>query len=128
MTVSMRTPLGRVQGLGSAKAGVHHWWHQRLTALALIPLCLLFAVMVVWLVGEPHAVVADWLGSPVPGLLMLVMIVAGLYHLKLGMQVVIEDYVHSRLWHTWLQVKVTLGCAVLATACIVSVLKLALGG
>jgi succinate dehydrogenase / fumarate reductase membrane anchor subunit len=127
MTVSMRTPLGRVQGLGSAKAGVHHWWHQRLTALALIPLCLLFAVMVVWLVGEPHAVVADWLGSPVPGLLMLVMIVAGLYHLKLGMQVVIEDYVHTE----WLKlasiVVVMFGCILLGLACVLAVLSLILG-
>ena len=127
MTMSMRTPLGRVRGLGSAKTGVHHWWHQRLTALALIPLCLLFAVLLIWLAGEPHAVVAAWLGSPVTGALMLVMIVAGLYHLKLGMQVVIEDYVHTE----WLKlasiVVVTFGCVLLGLACVLAVLSLMFG-
>ena len=126
--MSIKTPAKRVHGLGSAKEGTHHWWMQRLTALLLVPLSLWFVASLWYLFGASRVELIDWLSGPISCTLMILLILAGFYHAKLGMQVVIEDYVHSRLWHTWLQVQVTLGCATLATACIVAVLKLALGG
>ena len=95
--MSLRTPLGRVRGLGSAKEGTAHWWAQRLTAIALVPLVLWFAVSLIVLAGADHATVAAWLRDPVAAVLMLLLILAGFHHAQLGMQVVIEDYVHSEV-------------------------------
>jgi succinate dehydrogenase / fumarate reductase membrane anchor subunit len=91
----MRSDLGRARGLGSAKEGVHHWWAQRLTAAALVPLTLWFIVGVVGLSGASHAAAIDWIASPVSVVLLALLIVATFHHAQLGVQVVIEDYVHS---------------------------------
>jgi succinate dehydrogenase / fumarate reductase membrane anchor subunit len=93
--VSLRSDLARVRGLGSAKTGVGHWWAQRVTALALIPLTVWFVAQVVHLVGAPHAAVVDWVASPVPAILLVLLTVAMFHHAQLGLQVVIEDYVHG---------------------------------
>jgi succinate dehydrogenase / fumarate reductase membrane anchor subunit len=90
----MRSPLGRVRGLGAAKEGVGHWWAQRLTSLALIPLSVWFVASVVALTGADYASVRSWIGSPVVAGLLVLLIVATFYHAALGLQVVIEDYVH----------------------------------
>jgi succinate dehydrogenase / fumarate reductase membrane anchor subunit len=88
-------PLGRARGLGSAKSGLQHWWAQRVTAVALVPLTLWFVFSVaVRLVGADQAQVQDWLHRPASAILMSLFIVATFYHLALGAQVVIEDYVH----------------------------------
>jgi succinate dehydrogenase / fumarate reductase membrane anchor subunit len=92
---SLRSDLGRVRGLGSAKEGVGHWWAQRVTALALIPLVIWFVASIVSLTGASHAAVVDWIASPVPAVLLVLLIVATFYHGQLGLQVVIEDYVHT---------------------------------
>jgi len=92
--MSFRSPLGRARGLGSAREGAGHWWAQRLTAVALVPLCLWFVVGLVRLIGAEHALVADWIGSPLTSGLLVVLIVAVFHHAQLGLQVVIEDYVH----------------------------------
>jgi len=92
---SLRSDLARVRGLGSAKAGVGHWWAQRVTALALIPLAVWFVAQVIHLAGAPHAAVVDWVASPVPAILLVLLIVAMFHHAQLGLQVVIEDYVHG---------------------------------
>ena len=92
--MSFRSPLGRARGLGSAREGAGHWWAQRLTAVALVPLCLWFVVGLVRLIGAEHALVADWIGSPLTSGLLVVLIVAVFHHSQLGLQVVIEDYVH----------------------------------
>jgi succinate dehydrogenase / fumarate reductase membrane anchor subunit len=126
--MSIKTSAKRVHGLGSAKEGVHHWWMQRLTAVLLIPLSLWFVASLWYLFGATRAELIDWLSGPISCTFLILLILAGFYHAKLGMQVVIEDYVSNKFWHTWLQVVVTLGCSTLATACVVSVLKLALGG
>ena len=89
--MSLRTPLSEVRGLGSAKEGTHHWWHQRLTALALIPLGIWFVISLIVFTGASHAEVAAWMGHPVNAGLLLLLIATTFYHLKLGLQVVIED-------------------------------------
>jgi len=93
---SLRSEISRVRGLGSAKEGVQHWWMQRLTAIALIPLGIWLVASLVWLAGEDHAAIALWLGAPFTlGALSMTLIIA-FYHAVLGLQVVIEDYVHVK--------------------------------
>jgi len=95
---AMRTPASRVRGLGSAKTGTQHWWSQRLTALAMIPLALWFVASVVTMAGADHAAFRAWAGSPVVAGLLLLLIVTTFYHGYLGLQVVVEDYVHHAVW------------------------------
>jgi len=92
-----RTPLSRARGLGSAKEGVHHWWMQRVTAIALIPLVVWFAISLVMLTGADFAVVRAWIGSPLVMVLLTLTIGVGLYHGQLGLQVVWEDYTEGAL-------------------------------
>ena len=91
----MRSQLGRVRGLGSAKSGVHHWWVQRLTAIALVPLSLWFVYAVLALKDRPQPVVAHWIGMPINTVLLISLVVASFHHMQLGLQVVVEDYVHG---------------------------------
>ena len=90
-----RSAIARTRGLGSAKEGLRHWWAQRVTALLLIPLVVWFVVGLVIHTGADHAAVTDWLGDPVNYGLMLVLLGAALWHGALGLQVVIEDYIHT---------------------------------
>ena len=89
------TELGRVRGLGAPKAGVHHWWLQRVTAIANIVLMLWFVFSLVRLPGLDHAAVTLWLRQPVAAVPMLLLIVSVFWHLRLGVQVLLEDYVHG---------------------------------
>ena len=91
----MSTPLARVRGLGSARSGTEHFWLQRLTAVANIPLTICFIVVVVALLGRNHAAVVQILGSPLVAVLMLLFIISITTHMRIGMQVIIEDYVHE---------------------------------
>jgi succinate dehydrogenase / fumarate reductase membrane anchor subunit len=91
----MRTPLGRVRGFGSARSGTEHFVRQRLTAIANIPLTVGAVMIVISLVGRNHAAVAQILGSTLVAIVMLLFIISTFYHMKIGMQVVIEDYVHD---------------------------------
>jgi len=124
---SMRTPLGRAIGLGSAKEGVAHWWAQRLTAVALVPLSLWFCAGLIAHVGADRAQVMHWLGRPLTAILMVLLLGTGFHHMALGLQVVIEDYVHSewvRLGALALNRFVAYG---LAVAGIFAVMRIALG-
>ncbi len=94
--MSLRTPLNKVRGLGAARSGTKHFWHQRLTALANIPLALIGLVIIVSLAGASHAEVVARLSSPFVTLVLAAFLISVLWHMKLGMQVVIEDYIHSR--------------------------------
>jgi succinate dehydrogenase / fumarate reductase, membrane anchor subunit len=120
--------LGRVRGLGSAKEGVQHWWLQRLTAVALVPLVVWFLIGLVAHSGADHAAATQWLASPVTLGLFLVLLGAGLWHLALGMQVVIEDYVHREGLRLALVVLVKFGCIALALAGAISLFTIAFGG
>ena len=91
----MRTPLGRVAGLGSAHTGTGHFWWQRLTAVANVPLTIAFVVILVSLYGRNQAFAQQTLSTPVIAIIMLLFVASITYHMRLGMQVVIEDYVHS---------------------------------
>lgn len=93
--MSLRTPLARVKGLGSAKQGSHHWWHQRLSALALIPLSLWFIYSLLSMVSADYMTVVHWLRLPYVTVLLIMFIVSLFYHTVLGVQVVIEDYIDS---------------------------------
>jgi succinate dehydrogenase / fumarate reductase membrane anchor subunit len=91
----MSTPLGRARGLGTARSGTEHFWRQRLTAVANIPLTIGFVLIVVALLGRNHAAVVQILGSPLVAVVMLLFILSACIHMRIGMQVIIEDYVHD---------------------------------
>jgi len=93
--VSLETPLHRVEGLGSAHSGVTHFWRERVSAAALIPLGIWFAVSILGLVGGRYVSVLTFFSKPLHGILMAAFVVIALYHLTLGLQMVIDDYVHS---------------------------------
>jgi succinate dehydrogenase / fumarate reductase membrane anchor subunit len=128
MAKTLRSPLGRAVGLGSAKEGVAHWWLQRLTAVALIPLALWFVASVIALAGADHIEVTEWLSAPLSAILMLLLIGASFYHAALGLQVIIEDYVHAEGVKFAALVLNKLICFALAVAGIFAVLKIAFGG
>jgi succinate dehydrogenase / fumarate reductase membrane anchor subunit len=94
---SIRTPLARVRHLGTARAGTKHFWHQRLTSVALIPLTIVVIIVVLGLLGRNHAAVVQILGSSPVAIGMLLFILVSIYHMWLGMQTIIEDYVHDEL-------------------------------
>jgi succinate dehydrogenase / fumarate reductase membrane anchor subunit len=122
---STRSPLARARGLGSAKSGFHHWWAERVSALALVPLTLWFVATILAHLDAPHAEAAAWLQSPAVAILMILLLVALFHHTALGLQVVIEDYVHSGLKFAAI-IAVRLASYGLAVAGIVAVLKIAL--
>src|ERR1700745_1563582 len=106
----MGSPLGRAVGLGSAKEGVEHWWLQRITAVALVPLSLWFVIAIIRLGGADVDSVRDWVGNPLPAILLVLLLFATFYHASLGLQVVIEDYVHGELTKLGLVIIVRLAC------------------
>ncbi|MBM3650280.1 MAG: succinate dehydrogenase, hydrophobic membrane anchor protein [Alphaproteobacteria bacterium] len=128
MNGDLRTPLSRARGLGSAKDGLHHWWAQRLTAIALIPLVVWFAISLVMMTGAEQAVVRAWIGSPYVMVLLILTIVIGLHHGQLGMQVVIEDYVHNDGWKLALIVLVRFLAVFFGLAAVVAILRIGFGG
>ncbi len=123
-----RTPLNQVRGLGSAKEGTHHWWMQRLTAVALVPLSIWFVASLVSMADADYFTVVAWLRSPLVTVLLLCLIWALFHHAQLGVQVVLEDYVHTE----WLKIASIMGlkfaAAVLGLASAIAVLKVSLGG
>ena len=126
--MSLRSPLGRVRGLGSAKSGTEHFWMQRVTAVALIPLTLWFVYSVISLVGVDHATATAWLQAPTTAVLMIVLIAATFHHMQLGLQVVIEDYVHGEGVKIASLMLMKGASLLLAVAASIAVLKVAFGG
>ena len=126
--MSLRSPLGRVRGLGAAKSGVTHWWAQRLTALALVPLSIWFVASLVAMAGADYATVRDWLASPVVAGLLILLIVTTFYHGALGLREVVEDYLHHEGWKLGVLMATNGAAILLALAGVLSVLILLFGG
>ncbi len=120
----LSTPLGRVRGLGSARSGTDHFWRQRLTAVANVPLTLAFVVIVVALLGSSHAAVTRILGSPFVAVVMLLFITSVCIHMRIGMQVIIEDYVHDETRKLVLLMANTFFCATVALSAGFAILML----
>jgi succinate dehydrogenase / fumarate reductase membrane anchor subunit len=123
----LRTPLARVRGLGSARSGTGHFWIQRLTAVANVPLVIAFVIIVASLLGRNHAAVVQILGSPFVAIVMLLFIVSVTNHMRIGMQVIIEDYVHDDIPKLLCLMANTFYTVAVALASIYAILKLSFG-
>ena len=123
----IRTPLGHVLGRGSARSGTGHFWRQRLTAVANIPLTIAVIVIFIMLLGSSQAAVARILGSPAVAVIMLLFVVSITTHMRIGMQVVIEDYVHDELAKFVLVMANTFFAIAVALTSIYGILKLSFG-
>ena len=126
--MALRSDLGRVRGLGSAKDGTSHWWAQRVTAVALIPLSIWFVFSVIHLLGIDRVGLKTWLNAPGSFVLMALFSIALFYHMQLGVQVVIEDYVHNEKNKVVLLVFNKLLAVFLFVSSITSLMKIAFGG
>ncbi len=124
---NMRTPLARAIGLGSAKAGVGAWWVERVSAVALVPLTLWFAASIIAHTGSDYTAFIAWLRTPLAAILMVLLLIALFHHTALGLQVVIEDYVHSAAKFAAV-IAARLGCVAIATAGILATLRIAFSG
>ncbi len=122
-----RTPMSRVLGMGSAKEGVGHWWGQRLSAVAMIPLVVLAILPLGGAIGAGHAAVLATYASPWNAIVLILLLVVTFRHLQMGLQVVIEDYVHDKVWRTGLLMANMAFCAVMGLAGVFGVVKIALG-
>jgi succinate dehydrogenase membrane anchor subunit len=122
-----RTPLARVRGLGSAKTGTAHFWHQRLTAVANVPLTIAFVLIVVALLGRNHAAAQQILATPLVAIVMLLFIGSITYHMRIGMQVIIEDYVHDEIVKLALIMLNTFFAVAVALASAYAIFKLSFG-
>ena len=125
--MNMRTPLKRVRALGSAKEGADHFWKQRVTAVANIFLTLFVIWLVVSLVGADHATVKAALAHPVNAIALGLLAISGAIHMRLGMQVIIEDYVHGELGKVVLLMLNTFFAILIGAACLFAVAKLSFG-
>ena len=123
---TMRTPLGRVRGLGAAKSGLSHWWHQRLTALAMAPLILWMLWLVFQLAGADYAAATALISHPVNATVMLLCVGVGFWHASLGLQVVLEDYVSHEGVRLAALIVVKMAAILMASLCAFSILKIAL--
>ncbi|SDB14817.1 succinate dehydrogenase, hydrophobic membrane anchor protein [Belnapia rosea] len=122
---TMRSPLGRVRGLGSAKGGTHHWWMQRVTSIALLPLTIWFALSAATLAGASYVETVAWIGRPWNAVLLLATIGLSFHHTAAGVQVIIEDYANQE----WVKMGGILAvkaiCVLLALASALAVLRIA---
>lgn len=123
-----KTPLGRVRGLGSARSGTEHFWRQRVTAVANVPLVIAFLVIVVSLIGAEHGEAATLLAHPLVSVVMALVIVSICTHMRLGMQVIIEDYIHGELAKMAALMANSFYAAAVAVTALFALARLSLGG
>ncbi|MDT9597930.1 succinate dehydrogenase, hydrophobic membrane anchor protein [Sphingosinicella sp. GR2756] len=126
--MKMETPIARVRGLGSARSGAHHWWLERLTSISTLVLFVWLLMSLLRLPSLDHQAVTTWLASPVAAVPMLLLIVSTFWHLKLGLQVVIEDYVHEDGWKLFSITLLNFLTIAGGALAFFSVLKIAFGG
>jgi len=123
-----RTPLSIARGLGSSKDGLGHWWMQRLTAIALVPLVLWFVVSIIALAEQDRAHVLTWLQSPFHGVVLSIFLVTALYHANLGLQAIFEDYIQARWLQLSSRIAADFAAVFLGFAGVFALLRLAIGG
>lgn len=126
-TSSMRTPLSRVRGLGTARSGTGHFWLQRVTAVANVPLAIAFLFIVILLTGRDHAGAIALVSQPLVAILLLLFVISGLFHMRLGMQVIIEDYVHGEKTKLLAVLANTFFAAAMGVAAVYAILKIGFG-
>lgn len=127
--MEMRSPLSRARGVGTAKeGGIGHWWVERLTAIALVPLCLWFVVSAVSMVGADHAMFRVWVGAHGNPVLLILLTIAMYHHGQLGASVIIEDYVHNEAANVISLILVKLGAFFFGAYTIFSIVRLTFGG
>ena len=124
---TIRTPLGRVRHLGSAHHGTRVFWHQRLTAVANVPLTIAVIVIIMGLLGRNHAAVVQILGSSLVAITMLLFVISSVYHMWLGMQVIVEDYVHDENWELVTLMANSFFSFAVGLAAVFAILKLSFG-
>ncbi|HYI91149.1 MAG TPA: succinate dehydrogenase, hydrophobic membrane anchor protein [Beijerinckiaceae bacterium] len=125
--VSMRTPLARVKGLGAAGHGVEHWWLHRMTAVSNVPLIIAFVIIVAALAGRSHAEALAIVANPLVAILLVLCFLSVTNHMRLGLQIVIEDYVHDEGTKIAALMANNFFAAVIAVVCLFSVLKISFG-
>lgn len=123
--MSLLTPLKKARGLGSAKDGVHHWWLQRLTAIALVPLTLWLVFSVAAMTGSDYAAVNAWFAQPFTTAMLTLFVFTAFYHAALGLQVVIEDYIHGEAAKFAALIVMKLLLALLGTVSVIAILRVA---
>lgn len=125
--MSLREPLARVRGLGSAREGVAHWWAQRVSAILLLPLSIWFLCCAAPMVGAGYPDARVFLAQPLNAFLLMALVLSVLYHGMLGMQVVIEDYIHQRAVELGLQIFVKLAAFLCALGTVYALVRITLG-
>jgi succinate dehydrogenase / fumarate reductase, membrane anchor subunit len=125
--MTLRSPLGRVLGLGSAKEGVQHWWLQRLTSIALVPLAAWFVVSLLTLPSFDHTIVVAWMAQTWTALLLILFVLVATWHSQLGLRVIVEDYIHGGA-KTLTLVALSFAHTLIAAAGVFAILKVAFGG
>ena len=124
----MRTPLGKVRFRGAAASGTEHFWQQRLTGIGIALLTTPVLVIMLMLLGRNHAATVQILGAPLVAILLALFVIASAWHMRLGMQVIIEDYVHNNFWRYWLIMKVRLAGYILPVIALFILIQLMLIG
>ncbi|KAB2873486.1 MAG: succinate dehydrogenase, hydrophobic membrane anchor protein [Burkholderiaceae bacterium] len=124
----LRDPLEVARGLGASKTGAHHWWLQRATAVALVPLSIWFVFLLAGLANAGYPMVRATIAQPANALFLIVLAVCAFWHGALGLQVIVEDYVHTRWLEVTLQIALRFGALLGALACVMAILALWLGG
>ena len=122
---NFRTPLSKVKGLGSAKEGTDHFWKQRLSAIAMVPLVLWLAFSIAALPSMDYIAIREWLSQPFSAIVMILLLIAGFIHARLGLQVIIEDYVSSHAPRTIAIIAITFISAALCVTGVFSVMRIA---